>query len=150
MSKRQELIIPIDAVFLSSMKLFQFPGLHLNNTKNYVRNVSTTGLFNKVTFCINQSDSSLFLAVAFWFLVICAILFVVCSNVKMYQERRNVCTRPKGGADLCGQILEEVIIEDICVIVEPDDSPLELMKSFPRPEDKTTLEKKARRVYRSK
>ena len=33
------------------------------------------------------------------------------------------------------RVKDEVIIDDICVKFEPDDSPLKLMKSFPRPED---------------
>ena len=46
---------------------------------------------------------------------------------------------------------DEVIIEDICVRIEPEDFPLKMMKeSFPRPGNKATLEKKARRVFRRK
>ena len=70
------------------------------------------------------------------------------SEVKLLLENPCFNDEPEDAEEIRAK--DEVIIEDICVIVEPDDSPLKLMKSFPRPEDKTTLEKKARRVYRSK
>ena len=71
------------------------------------------------------------------------------SEVKLLLENPCFNDEPEDAEDIRAK--DEVIIEDICVRVEPDDSPLKLMKkSFPRPGDKTTLEKKARRVYRSK
>mgnify|MGYP001473105485 CR=1 FL=1 len=52
--------------------------------------------------------------------------------------------------DILGAILgPNMMVEQhnrVCVRIEPKDSPLKLMKeSFPRPGNKTTLEKKARR-----
>ena len=52
--------------------------------------------------------------------------------------------------DILGAILgPNMMVEQhirVCIRVEPEDSPLILMKeSFPRPGDKTTSEKKARR-----
>ena len=97
----------LDQISKSNMKLLQFPNLNLDTTKSYLHNISTNGLFNSLTFCVNDSDPSLFIVIGLWCLSTLAILLVFCTYSKMCQAKSDVSTRPQGRRSLCEQVLAD-------------------------------------------
>ena len=89
------------------MKLLPSLNLNLDITKDYLHNISTDGLFNSLTFYVNDSDPSLFIVIGLWFLSTLVILLVICTYPKMCQAKRDVQTRPQGRRSVCEQVLAD-------------------------------------------